>query len=200
MATEAVVMNEALRYMDPTTRGQYMRQMQRDYPGLIGRGGAEGTAFREVGTPAPPTGGVAAQQYGEQMLTSDRLAQAIAGLSAAKVGLARTGKRKSLGKDFGVPMEFLGDYLRSAQQAYGAGVGRQTRAQRAYSEQRLQELSGQAEQDPRLAAMAKLGGAIVNPAMTRAPASGGLGTRGATSAAPGGDVRRGVSRRNVALT
>lgn len=199
-AIQYAAMNEALRFMDPTTRGQYMRQMARDNPALFG-------GYAAANVPTPP-GGAAAQQYNEQMLAQERLNQAIKALSPGAIerelgrGKPKTQaqrlKEQYITSEAQAPLGFLSDYLRTAQQAYGTGVQRQTRAQRSFAEKRLAELTQQSQEKPQYGAMAQLGQALVSPAMGRAPSSGGLGTERATTGIPG--ERRGGAARNPWLT
>lgn len=192
----AAAMNEALQFMDPTTRGQFMRQMARDMPMVFG-------GYAGAKTPAPPTG-QAATAYGDQMLSAERLGQAIKALSPSAVvgalgkGLPKTQaqrmKEQYITEEAQGPLGFLSDYLRTAQQAYGTGVGRATRAQRQYSERRLGELGQQAQERPEFGAMAQLGQALVNPALTRAPTSGGLGTYRSTVTPQAKPQRAGMFR------
>lgn len=188
--------NEALQYMDPTTRAQYMQQLARDMPGVFS--GYAGTQLVE-----PVTGRQTAGYTGE-LLGKQRLAEAIQGLSAAKIlkqlgqGYGRKDIENYLKSEAGVPLGFLQEYLQTAYQGYGTGIDRATRAQQAQAQARLKELEAMAERDQRYGSMLNLGRAIVNPAIGRRPASGLVGTGRATSGMPG--PRRGGIARQPWLT
>jgi hypothetical protein len=168
------VYNEALKYLDPTSRGQVMRQMAQEMPEVFRR-------YAGAPAPEPPTPGAAAGEYQAAILSPDRLAAAISGL-APKAG-SRVGTRGG--------QYWLGDYLRTAKKAYGTGTERMSRAQRAYAEQRLGQLAEKAGQGGPGAGYVDLARALVDPVLHKAPTSGGLGTMRSVSTP--GKPKRGAS-------
>jgi hypothetical protein len=190
------VYNEALKYLDPTSRGQIMRLMSQRLP----KGFAD---YAQAGTPQPLGPGAAGAEYQAAVLSPERLGQAIQALSPTSVFSALKGGRKvaphkegdvkrHIAQKTGGGLNWLNDYLRTAQQAYGTGAQRMSRAQRTYAQQRLGELGEGAQQGGIGARYIDLAKALVDPVLHKAPTSGGLGTQRAVGT-PGGKPKRGGS-------
>lgn len=194
---ELAAVNEALRYMDPTTRAQYMQQLARDMPTVFS--GYAGTPLE-----APPVGGPREAGYAGELLGRERLQQAIQGLSAGNIlkqlgqGYGRSDIENYLKSEAGVPLGYLQEYLQTAYQGYGTGIDRSTRAAQAQAQARLKELEAMAEQDKRYGSMLRLGQSLVSPSLTRRPLSGLVGTGRAATGMPG--TRRGGIARQAWLT
>lgn len=198
------IYNQALPFLDPTSRGQIMRQMAQEMPELFG-------GYRAAPTPPPPPGmGPEARAYQESVLSPERLSQVIQAIDPASVVSALKGGKemnpakrraavRNLGETTGGGSNWLGDYLRTAQQAYGTGTQRMSRAQRAYAASRLGELEQRAQETGIGRDYMPLAQALVNPSLGQAPTSGGLGTFRST-ATPQPKPRRGGSFAARALT
>jgi len=96
-------------------------------------------------------------------------------------------------------VDWLQDYLRTAQSAYGTGVERQTRAQRDFAMKHMNTLMQEAQNAPQMGGYVTLAQNLVNPVMPRRPAAAGVGVARALNQ-PGGDVQRGFVYRNPTLT
>jgi hypothetical protein len=198
------VYNQALQFLDPTSRGQIMRLMSQRMPEVF-------SGYASAETPAPPSG-AAGRAYAQQVLDKERLDAAVEALTGENIYSAIRGGRKvtpgkgaeiqaHLNRATGGGLSWLRDYLTTAQQAYGTGPERMTRAERAYAQSRLGELAERAgEGQGPGAAYLDLAKVLVSPALSQAPVSGGLGTGRATTRTGGEQVRGGVAKRNIALT
>lgn len=196
------IANKMLGYVDPTTQSEIGSWLYRQSPTRWGAyQGQEGQA---PPPPLPSAGG------GQEYLDANRLRQAAAqltseGLMEGLPGWKKGGihevrvpeRMRKFEEQYGSQLGWLRDFLGTAAQAYGTGVERASRGQQSFAGKRLAQLSQEAQGAGALAPFTDLAEKIVNPALARTSAAGGLGEQRAVSGRTPDEYKRaGVSARN----
>lgn len=180
--------NQALGYVDPTTKATTQQYLARENPFLF-RGYAN----------APTASPEGVQQYTPEQLRT-QLNQAAEGLDYNKLyaNLPQTAKKQVGAADQGESqsaIRWLQDYLKTA----ASGVGG-TRAQKQFAAERLSTLDREAEGKGDLANWATLAQNIVNPAQQRRMGTELIGQSRSVNQPFGAQYNRGGFLRNVRAT